>query len=85
MPTSNITPSSANEWTQVAADSDAGFLCSCRVNFEFVTTATSTAPSAALFGHPCQGLQSIGRGVTGGGYVWVRGIHPEPQVFIVTK
>jgi hypothetical protein len=85
MPTSNITPISAHEWTQVASDSEAGFLCSCRVNFEFATTADATAPATAMQGHPCAALNAIGRGVTGGGFVWVRAVSQKPEVFAVTK
>lgn len=77
MPTLNITVTRA--WTQLAADSDAGFLASSTDAgyIEYATTATADAPAAELQGHVVPQMQLVGRGLLGPGYVWARVLPPD--------
>jgi hypothetical protein len=84
MPTANVIVT--REWTQVAVDSDAGFLASSADGgfIQYATTTAATAPTVE--GHLVPQMTLVGRGLIGPGIVWARVLPPDASsVLVVTK
>jgi hypothetical protein len=84
MATINITI--ADTWVQVAADSLNNVLISARAvdAIEYVTTATGTAPSAALEGHALRSGDALARSSIGPGFIWARTVNGGTAVLAVS-
>jgi hypothetical protein len=73
-------------WTQIAADTDTGFVASSADGgfIQYATTTAATAPTVE--GHLVPQMTLVGRGLFGPGYVWARVLPPDQQsTLVVTK